>query len=243
MKRISTLAGFLLLSLMGTKEIMADSEIVRRSILTVSDAVMGTVALNYRKDYHASYQHITDASSDTKNLALYDNLRAKTRYYNASALFGSVAFWNILDIIASANIAKYPNSLSPDHVPNPKKAMALSAIPFSGAGQFYNAEWFKAGLVIATQSTFVFGGVQYQYLMLRSKELADDSNKQSMHRRYQEASRRRTMYYWYAIIFYIYGITDAYVDAHLSDSSKKLEILPDISIDNRNIGFTLSWKF
>jgi hypothetical protein len=165
-------------------------------------------------------------------------------------MFAAVGIWNILDAAGTSNVILGAEN------PNPKRAMALSAIPFSGAGQFYNGEWFKAGLVIATQTMFVFSGVQYQYLMKKSQDfpaqLSRDSTFQDIPKnlrtdawrnRYSDAAQRRTMFFWYAVIFYIYGMTDAYVDASLYRFEKRFDISAGFLSKDNEIAFNFVWKF
>jgi TM2 domain-containing membrane protein YozV len=234
-----------------------------------TDGIIGWISLNYWKNYHKSFNKIyslndslnmakfgTFTAKDTMRftnkikLAEYDNIAGKVRYYNASALFAAVGIWNIIDGFGVSNRFYGVENK------NPRTAMALSAIPFSGAGQFYNGEWFKAGLTIATQTAFVFGGVQYQYLMKKSQDfvghLSRDSTFQELSKedridawqnRYKDAAKRRTMFFWYSIIFYIYGMTDAYVDASLSKFENKFDISADFSPENNEIACRFVLKF
>jgi len=230
-------------------------------LFLASEGIFGWISLNYWKNYHKSFNKIYSLNDELKlensiavknqiKLAEYDNLLRRTRYYNASSMFTAVGVWNILDAIGASN------AVSGVENANPKRAMALSAIPFSGAGQFYNGELFRAGLVIATQTMFVFGGVQYQYLMKKSQDfpaqLSRDSTFNEIPRnertdawrnRYTDASQRRTMFFWYSVIFYIYGITDAYVDASLHKFEKKFDISADFSPKDNEIAFNFVWKF
>jgi hypothetical protein len=183
-------------------------------------------------------------------LAEFDNLHNKARYYNASAFFGAIGVWNLLD---AAGISKRVSGVEN---PNPRAAMALSAIPFTGAGQFYNGDWFKAGLVIASQTAFVFGGVQFQTLMNKSQkyveELSADSSFQYLDKRYRidewrnrynDASRRRTTFFWYAVISYIYGMTDAYVDAALHNFEKRFDISAGFDPMENELALGIVFKF
>jgi len=229
-----------------------------------TEGIIGWISVRGWVDYHESFDKIY-LSRDSLNaakyknadtaywanavaLAEYDNLFEKVRYYNASALFGAIGIWNILDAVGVSNAVKGAQN------PNPRKAMALSAIPFSGAGQFYNGEWFKAGLVIATQTAFVFGGTQFQYLMYKSQKYVEDLNRNreensspridnNWRNNYENAARRRTMFFWYSIIFYMYGMTDAYVDASLSNFEKKFDISASFSPIENEIAFGFVFKF
>ena len=231
-----------------------------------TEGIIGWISVRAWVDYHDSFDKIYSygdslnavkesnsvESADIGNwankvaLAEYDNLFQKARYYNASAMFATIGIWNILDAVGVSNAVKGAKD------PNPRKAMALSAIPFSGAGQFYNGEWFKAGLVIATQTAFVFGGAQFQYLMYKSQKYVEDLNRnkdtdfridRSWRNNYEDAARRRTMFFWYSIIFYIYGMTDAYVDASLSNFERKFDISASVSPIDNEAAFTLVFKF
>jgi TM2 domain-containing membrane protein YozV len=237
-------------------------------LFLATEGILGWITFNNRRAYHRSYQQIYEYTDslrllkrsgdfspiDTMHLANrialaeHNNLLRKARYYNSAAFLGAVGIWNVLDGIGVSNAVKGAQN------PNPRKAMALSAIPFTGAGQFYNGEWFKAGLVMTTQTAFTFGGIQFQHLMNKStryvRDLGRDSNFVDLPRveridrwrdNYNSASRRRTMFFWYGIIFYIYGMTDAYVDASLSNFERKFDITADYlpQKDEITLGFVL----
>jgi len=183
-------------------------------------------------------------------LAEYDNLFEKTRYHNASFMFGAVGIWNLLDAFGtSAGMQGAQN-------PEPRRAMALSAIPFTGAGQFYNGEWFKGGLVFATQTSFVFGGIRFQYLMHKAQEfprelgedesfalLSQGERVDRWRNNHRNAAQRRTMFFWYFVISYIYGMTDAYVDASLSNFDRKFDLTFDYLPLNEELALGFTWNF
>jgi TM2 domain-containing membrane protein YozV len=241
----------------------------RGFLFLASEGITGWISLNYYKDYHKSFNGIyllnnelntlktqdfsardTMILATRKKIAEYDNLLKKVRFHNAFGLFAGIGFWNIIDAIGISS------GIEGAQHPNPSRAMALSAIPFSGAGQFYNGEQFKAGLVIAAQTSFVFGGIQYHYLMKKSQnyvsnlsrdttfqEIPKDDRLNAWQSRYNDATKRRTMFFWYSVIFYIYGMTDAYVDAYLSKFEKKFDITADYSPIRNEASFGLTWKF
>lgn len=235
-----------------------------------SEGITGWIAFSQWQDFRESYDNIhrwqdslrvlkskeeflpkdTMYVTNKIKLAEFDTKLKRARYYNASAFFGAVGVWNLLDAVGvSERVLGVEN-------PNPRVAMALSAIPFSGAGQFYNGDWFKAGLVIATQTAFAFGGVQFQMMMHKSEkyreDLAADSSFQFLDRddritdwknRYKNAAQRRTMFFWYSIIFYIYGMTDAYVDAALHNFERRFDITADFNPADNSAAVGFTWKF
>lgn len=89
---------------------------------------------------------------------------------------------------------------------NPKVAVTFAALCPS-AGQIYNEKWLKAALLMGIDGYWIYKSFHYQDLHL------EDPNKQ-----YYEDSRNK--YIWYSVSGYIYGIVDAFVDAHLSGFPK-----------------------
>jgi len=249
---------------------LATGNLAKGFIFLGSEGIIGWIAYQQWVRYRRSYQGIQrwqdslraekrkdnfearDTMFLTNRIALaeFDNRLQRARYYNASAFFGAVGVWNLLDAVGiSGQVSGVSN-------PNPRTAMALSAIPFTGAGQFYNGEWFKAGLVIASQTAFVFGGAQFQAMMNKSQkyveELSADSSFLLLDRRdrtdewrnrYRDAARRRTMFFWYSVIAYIYGMTDAYVDAALHNFEKRFDISADYTPIENEVAFRFTWKF
>jgi uncharacterized membrane protein len=58
-----------------------------------------------------------------------------------------------------------------------------------------------------------------------------------------DAFRNRNMWAWYSIVFYLYGILDAVVDAHLHDASAKMKLEPDLISDQKKVGINLKMNF
>jgi len=248
----------------------------RGTFFLSTEGIIGWIAyrawVDYRRSYHRIYAlQDTLANRRTRGiqqedtiafardtmllanrvaLAQYDNLFEKARYHNATFMFGAVGIWNLLDAFgAAANMQGAQN-------PDPRRAMALSAIPFTGAGQFYNGEWFKAGLVFVSQTSFVFGGIRFQHLMHKAQQFPRDLSEdesfsllptgervdrwRSNHR---NAAQRRTMFFWYFVISYIYGMTDAFVDASLSGFDRKFDLTFDYLPQNEEISLGFVWNF
>jgi len=248
----------------------------RGTFFFTTSGIIGWIGAQAWWDYRRSYQRIYDHRDSLANhrarltlsenadsaarvtmilanrvaLAEYDNLLEKTRYHNAAFMLGAVGIWNLLDAFGvSANMQGAQN-------PAPRRAMALSAIPFTGAGQFYNGEWFKGGLVFATQTSFVFGGARFQYLMYKAqqfpRELGEDENFALLpinervdlwRNNHRNAAQRRTMFFWYFVISYIYGMTDAFVDASLSGFDRKFDLTFDYLPQNEEISLGFVWNF
>ena len=254
----------------------ATGNFAKGAFFLTTEGIIGWIAYRAWGDYRRSYRRIyvmrdslniyrtleppqEDADIWARNtafwanrtaLAEYNNLFQRTRYHNAAFMFGAVGIWNLMDAVGVSN------AVSGAQNPDPRRAMALSAIPFSGAGQIYNGEWFKAGLVMATQTSFVFGGLRFQRLMAQAQRFPQDLNgeesfsllpsserTQPWRDNHRNAARRRTMFFWYAIISYIYGMTDAYVDAALSGFEQKFDLTFDISPFDEEISFGLQWNF
>jgi hypothetical protein len=92
--------------------------------------------------------------------------------------------------------------------PDPTTALLLGIVP--GGGQLYNRKWIKAALVMAMDGYAI---TQFQ----QSRELYNGfepppENPDAINP-YMD---RRNRHAWRILLFYLLGILDAYVDAHLS---------------------------
>lgn len=105
---------------------------------------------------------------------------------------------------ASAGDAAPPDSLG--RIPRPGTALLLGLVP--GLGQVYNGAWIKALLVMAAEGYYVAQFLQastdYDEFALSSPGAANPFL----------ALRNGSA--WRALLVYILGMLDAYVDAHLS---------------------------
>jgi len=59
----------------------------------------------------------------------------------------------------------------------------------------------------------------------------------------KNAFRNRNSYLWYSLFFYLYGILDAVVDAHLHDYERKMEVYPDLVPGNGTVGLNIDYHF
>jgi hypothetical protein len=106
--------------------------------------------------------------------------------------------------------------------PDPRTALLLGLIP--GGGQLYNRKWAKAVLVMAMDTYAI---TQFQ----QSRELFndyDDPNSEAINP-YMD---RRNRHAWRILLYYLLGILDGYVDAHLatfpSDTTYQEPPSPDL---------------
>jgi hypothetical protein len=57
------------------------------------------------------------------------------------------------------------------------------------------------------------------------------------------AFKYRNTYLWYSIFFYVYGICDAVIDAHLHDFPEKMRMYPDLVPQSDGALLNLNVKF
>jgi hypothetical protein len=163
-------------------------------------------------------------------------------------MIGGYVF-NVLDAINNTDI--FNNS----EYKSPLIAGWLSAIPGLGLGQMYNGSLSKAGMVMMAQISLGVVAYDYHRLMkvaeknysnlnetvdktvLKDKYLNEWASKRS------SAFQKRNTYLWYSIFFYLYGILDAVVDAHLHDYPEKMKISPDLVPENGGAQLNLNVKF
>ena len=181
-------------------------------------------------------------------------LEKENRYflYQSLTWMAGLYYWNILDAL------KNTRYFSNDDPKKPSKAGWLSAIPALGLGQLYNGELSKAGMIFTGQLSMAYMVYNYNSLMrtcedairaistpgsMESKEpdAADVQAKWDSKR--NDAFRNRNMWAWYSILFYLYGILDAVVDAHLHDAAVKMILEPDLLPDQKKIGMHITTSF
>ena len=95
---------------------------------------------------------------------------------------------------------------STQRFPDPQTALLLGLIP--GGGQIYNGAWLKAVLVIAAEAYYLDAFQRAAQSYAEFSSLNPDSENPYLDARNGNA--------WRALIVYILGMLDAYVDAHLS---------------------------
>lgn len=239
------------------------------------ETLFGTIAVNRWQKYHGNldgadtirmnyYTLLATPDFDTSKaldtlFALerkeYEASRMKMLHRNYSAWFTGVYVWNMFDAVGYSGIVRGVET------PNPRRAAALSAIPFLGLGQLYNGKSYKAGLVWAMQIGCLTSAINFQRLMNESKDrqtsmlnspLFDGSTvdlgdvgrvKDHWQGTYDSATRSRTMFMWYGVIFYLYGILDAYVDAHLHNFESKFDIVGGFNPLEEEVGLMVTYDF
>ncbi len=92
---------------------------------------------------------------------------------------------------------------------NPKKAMFLSLL-IPGAGQCYNQEYSKCGMIIMGQIGLIGNAVMRNTAARYYQEIGKESLAEFN-------TRKRNTHLWYLAGFYFYNIFDAFVDAYLWD--------------------------
>lgn len=75
------------------------------------------------------------------------------------------------------------------------------------------------------------------------ENVLSESYKDEWEFRQNSAFRNRNTYLWYSIFFYIYGILDAVVDAHLHDYREKMKLYPDLVPANDGAHLQINYKF
>jgi hypothetical protein len=59
----------------------------------------------------------------------------------------------------------------------------------------------------------------------------------------QNAFKNRNTFLWYSIFYYMYGIFDAVVDAHLHDYPEKMKLYPDLVPSDQGVELRLNYSF
>ncbi len=259
---------------------IATKHFTKGGIFLATELILGTSAFKYWEDYHDAFKPyykqrnyydslntafllIPDSSAteeDTINLVKarhqrdlfeFDIEEKRTDYINYSAWFAGVYIWNFVDAIGVSN--QFQGNQNPD----PRRAGALSAIPFTGAGQIYNGSWFKAGLVSVVEIGCMVSAINFQRLMKDAqdyekelKQLPDSvyykiplEERQAWKNNHNNAKESRTMFMWYGIFFYLYGITDAIVDAHMHGFDRNFHITGGVDPIDKKMNFAFTGEF
>ncbi len=159
--------------------------------------------------------------------------------------------WSILDAVEKTG------RLENDEPRNPKLAGWLSAIPGLGLGQIYNGKLSKAGMIMMVQASLAvmsynyhseFAECERQLQVLENDTAAEHAVdlaygytfSDEWDEQRKNAFRNRNTYLWYSIFFYLYGIFDAVVDAHLHDYRSRMRLEPDLQVPVQQVGFRLT---
>ena len=194
-----------------------------------------------------------DSLSNREEAALwrFDAFGARYSMYNSLSWMIGGYIYNILDAVACSR------AFFSDDEKNPATAAWLSAIPGLGLGQLYNGATGKAGMIFMTQMSLGIIAVNEHRLMRKAEagiialNRVNDSTAvfdteeylQRWESRQSIAFRNRNTYLWYSLFFYVYGIIDAVVDAHLHDYPKKIRAYPDLIAQQSAPGITLEYIF
>ncbi len=184
--------------------------------------------------------------------AAMEKLQMQDVFFQSVALMAGIYYWNVLDALQCANV------LRSESKKDPATAMWLSAIPGLGLGQVYNGELSKAGMILMGQFYMAYLAINYHTIMkdCQNYEIANispadsitytlfngtDYNKWDFWR--TTAFKNRNMWIWYSVAFYLYGIMDAAVDAHLHDARIKMKLEPDLVPQNKEVGLRATFNF
>jgi TM2 domain-containing membrane protein YozV len=191
------------------------------------------------------------AGREEADLWRFDAYTARYSMYNVLAWMISGYVYNVLDAIGCSR------HFVSDSEKNPARAAWLSAIPGLGLGQLYNGAPGKAGMVLMVQTALGVKAVNEHRLMRKAEshitaiqKLTDSTAiaargefKSDWEYRQGVAFRNRNSYLWYSLFFYVYGILDAVVDAHLHDYPKKMRAYPDLLTELSAAGITVEYNF
>lgn len=184
--------------------------------------------------------------------AAMEKLQMQDVFFQSVALMAGIYYWNVLDALQCTNLLKS------DSKKDPATAMWLSAIPGLGLGQVYNGELSKAGMILMAQFYMAYLAINYHTVMkdCQSYEIANSSPADSItyvlfngtdYNKWDywrtTAFKNRNMWIWYSVAFYLYGIMDAAVDAHLHDARIKMRLEPDLVPQNKEIGLHATLNF
>jgi hypothetical protein len=171
--------------------------------------------------------------------------------FQSLAWMAGIYYYNVLDALQCTNLFKS------DTKKNPATAMWLSAIPGLGLGQIYNGELSKAGMILMVQANMAYLAINYHLIMrdCEKYEAAIDPNNTDQYGlftgpqrdkweyRRTTAFRNRNTWLWYSLAFYLYGIFDAAVDAHLHDARVKMKLEPDLNPQTKELGLKATVGF
>ncbi len=191
------------------------------------------------------------SGKEDADLWRFDASTARYSMYNVLAWMVGGYLYNVLDAIGCSR------HFVSDSEKNPVRAAWLSALPGLGLGQLYNGAPGKAGMVLMVQTALGVKAVNEHRLMRKAEQkiisiqkLTDSTaiaarSEFTSDWEYRQgvAFRNRNSYLWYSLFFYVYGILDAVVDAHLHDYPKKMRAYPDLLTQLSAAGITVEYNF
>ncbi len=120
---------------------------------------------------------------------------------------------------------------------SPRSAMIRSLL-FPGWGQWYNNKKFKALLIFGTQAGLLVNSISLNQKLVQSQDEWDR----------EFYINNRNLSVWWLVGVTLFSITDAFVDAHLSDFDESpeltnLKICPMISAGGFGCQISLAYYF
>lgn len=100
--------------------------------------------------------------------------------------------------------------------PSGTRVLIASAV-YPGLGQLLNGAEPKAAIVGAAEAFLVAGLVLEDRRTRNASRLYEQTGEERYFDDYSEHYDRRQALVWWVVVAAIYGLTDAYVDAHLAD--------------------------
>lgn len=131
---------------------------------------------------------------------------------------------------------------------NPTTALFKSMF-IPGWGQIGNKKYFKAGIIIALESSLIATLIHYADKTSDARKLfdtaIDEADKSRLFGEYKDAKDERNRFSWYTATVVFLSMFDAFVDAHLAGFPKYDERLSiDISPEkSRDLSVRLSYNF
>jgi hypothetical protein len=220
--------------------VLDDTAKVRSGSLRAANTAINSTA---RADALDSYYRLTM----DYEMVRYERRARRYTMYQAIGWNTGLYLFNIMSAVGGSGY------FYSDERRNPVAAAWLSAVPALGLGQLYNGSISKAGMIWMVQTMLLNMAYNYNRLMTDCIEqqnmLADSTNwrhryketgavdyEENWEGKYDDAFTQRNLYLWYAIFFYLYGIFDAAVDAHLHDYQLKIRMGPAANLKREQFG-------
>ena len=127
----------------------------------------------------------------------------------------------------------------------------FKSVAFPGWGQFSNKRYFKAAVIFAVESYFIYRAVEdaQDASDWRKKWLAEEENtvlRTEYFNKYVKYRDDRNTNLWYTAAIVFISMFDAYVDAHLQGFPKRLEEKDKLSFDikpGQETKFEITYRF
>ncbi|MEA3408778.1 MAG: DUF5683 domain-containing protein [Candidatus Eisenbacteria bacterium] len=133
---------------------------------------------------------------------------------------GAVVFAGMLAVLSAAASGAVSGNSAPKQGssagPSGATAMTASAA-YPGLGQLLNGAEPKAAIISAVETFLVAGLIVEDRRARNSLRLYKQTSDERYYDEYSEHFDNRQTLVWWAVIAALYGLADAYVDAHLAD--------------------------